>query len=228
MNMPIILAFGHKSRSGKDEACRTIIQHRHGKPIMEDDPLILWNIKHYSFARALKQEVTAAAYACGGMERLFVRPQEYMQENGNFLELPEWVIMDDNPPMDDQDSPLGKQRELLRWWGTEFRRGPNPDYWVKKVEAQIQKDQPDVALISDLRFENEMRWTKKYGDCIRIDRLGLPASTHESEVALARVPDDYWSAIIKNTGSLEDFRNEVLFVFDSLMSATQYQEQKSV
>jgi hypothetical protein len=224
MNMPIVLAFGHRSRSGKDEACRTIIQYRHSQPIMAEDPTIVWNIKHYSFARALKAEVTAAAFACGGMDRLFVRPQEYVQENGNFLELPEWVQMDLNPPMDDPDSPLGKQRNLLMWWGTEFRRSVNQDYWVKKVEAQIQEDKPDVALVSDLRFPNEKLWVQRYGMAVKINRPGLPHSTHESEIALAGVSDDQWDDVIQNKGTLAEFREKVLFSFDMLLSSTPEQK----
>jgi len=41
---------------------------------------------------------------------------------------------------------------------------------------------------------------------------------HTFRGGLAHVPDDNWTAVIKNIGSLEDFRNEVLFTFDSILS----------
>jgi len=40
-------------------------------PIMIDDPSIPYDIKQYSFARALKQEVTKLALGSGGMVNLF-------------------------------------------------------------------------------------------------------------------------------------------------------------
>src|ERR1019366_1326375 len=192
-----------------------------------------WNIKHYSFARALKQEVTENALRSGGMRNLFsdgirIDGAGFMQTNGNVLALPDWVQFDEDAPMDDPDCPLGKQRALLQFWGTQLRRGADPDYWVKKVEAQMSKDLPDVALLSDLRFLNEMQWVQRYGECVRIDRLGLPPATHESELALANIPADCWSDAIKTNGTLEELKEKVLFSFDSLMSAIpQDLEQKA-
>jgi len=226
-NMPLVLAFGHRARCGKDEACRTILRERHGKPIMQDDPAIVYDIKHHSFAKALKAEVTDMALKSGGMAALFseglrIPGAGYAHSDGNSLvELPEWVQYDlvDGDP----DCPLGKSRTFLQFWGV-FRRQEDEDYWVKKVEAQILKDKPTVALVSDCRFPNEMRWVHKYGECVRVDRPSVKSpNTHISEEALANVPDDQWAAIIKNTGSLEGFRNEVLFAFDSILSSVPVQ-----
>lgn len=48
-------------------------------------------------------------------------------------------------------------RLLLQGWGTEFRREQDPNYWVKKAMAQVEKDNPQVAIFTDMRFENEAR-----------------------------------------------------------------------
>lgn len=220
----MILGFGHRARCGKDEACRTIMQHRHGTPIMSDDPSVVYNIKHYSFAKALKQEVTELALKSGGIHNLFsdglrLPDTGYYRADGNIIRLPDWVQYDENAPMDDPDCPLGKQRTFLQFWGV-FRREEDPEYWVKKVAEQIAEDKPDVALISDCRFPNEMRWIQQNGECIRVDRPSVKSpNAHISEEALANVPDDQWAAVIKNTGSLEEFRNEVLFIFDMILSS---------
>ena len=221
----IVLAFGHRARSGKDEACRTIIRERHGRPIMIDDPSITYDIKQYSFARALKQEVTKLALGSGGMVNLFsdglrIEGAGFAHSDGNsIVPLPEWVKYDIDPAEIDPDCPLGKSRTFLQFWGV-FRRQEDENYWVKQVEEQIEKDKPTVALISDCRFPNEMQWARTYGECVRIDRPSVKSpNAHISEEALAHVPDDNWTAIIKNTGSLEDFRNEVLFTFDSILSS---------
>lgn len=224
-NMPLVLAFGHRARCGKDEACRTILRERHGKPIMADDPSVTYDIKHYSFAKTLKQEATKLALNSGGMTNLFsdglrIEGAGYAHSDGDsVVPLPDWVQYDVNPEEKDDDCPLGKSRTFLQFWGM-FRRQEDENYWVNQVEAQILKDKPMVALISDCRFPNEMRWAQKYGECIRVDRPSVKSpNAHISEEALAHIPDENWAAIIKNIGSLEEFRNEVLFIFDSILSS---------
>ncbi len=210
----IIFGFGHRMRCGKDEACRTIIQGRSEHYI----------IKQYSFARALKQEVTKMALGSGGMPNLFSDGLRYpdagfARADGNIVSLPDWVQYDPEAPMDDPDCPLGKQRAFLQFWGV-FRREENSDYWVNQVAKEIAKDKPEIALLSDLRFDNEMRFVKKYGEAVRVDRPSVrSANAHISEEALAGVPDDCWDSIIKNNSTLEKFREDVLFTFDMLISS---------
>jgi hypothetical protein len=229
MSMPIVLVFGHRARCGKDEACRTILRERHGKPIIVDDPSVTYDIKHYSLAKALKTEVTKLALGSGGMANLFsddlrIEGAGFAHSDGVTLEaLPDWVQYDINPEELDPDCPLGKSRTFLQFWGI-FRRKEDENYWVKQLEDQIKKDQPTVALVSDCRFPNEMRWVQQYGECIRVDRPSVKSpNAHISEEALANVPDEQWAAVLKNTGSLENFRSEVLFIFDSIMSSVPVQ-----
>jgi hypothetical protein len=222
----IVVAFGHRARSGKDEACKIILSKLHGKPVMEDDPSITWNIKHYSFAKALKAEVTKLALNSGGMRALFSDGYRYdgagfARANGDIVALPDWVQYDlvDGDP----DCPLGKSRTFLQFWGV-FRREDDPNHWVKQVHAQIAADKPDVALISDCRFMNEMTWAQRYGFVVRVDRVGLPplrgiSGMHVSELALAGVPDEDWDSILVNDSDLEAFRERTLFIFQMLMSA---------
>lgn len=220
----IIFGYGFRARSGKDTACATVIKER-GKQ---------YDIKHYSFAKTLKQEVTENAIKSGGMRNLFsdglrLEGAGFLQTNGNILSLPEWVQFDEAAPMDDVDCPLSKQRSLLQFWGTNLRRSADENYWLKKVAEQIAEDRPEIALISDLRFLNEVNFILKYGEIIRVDRPGLPPlnEVHESERALATYTG--WSDVIKNEGTLEEFKDKVLFSFDMLMSAVpQGLEQKTV
>jgi hypothetical protein len=56
-------------------------------------------------------------------------------------------------------------RPLLQCWGTNIWRFKDPDHWVKKLAAQFKKDagEVDIALISDVRFPNEINWLKTLG-----------------------------------------------------------------
>jgi hypothetical protein len=212
----IIFGFGHRSRSGKDLACDTIIEER-GK---------LYDIKHYSFGQELKREVVANALASGGMLNLFsdgLRGEGcgFLQENGNIIALPEWVQYDPEAPMDDPDCPLGKQRTLLQWWGTEYRRSVNQDYWLNKVALRISREKPEIALISDVRFPNEAYFCQKYGEVIKVHRPGMLkdaslSAVHISEAALATFGS--WDDIIVNDSTLGVFRERVLFSFDMLLT----------
>lgn len=208
----IVFGYGFRARSGKDTAVEVILKERGH----------LYSMKRYSFASELKREVNRAALACGGMEHLFVQPQEYVQENGNFLALPEHVVFDPNPPMDDPECPLGKQRLFLQWYGGEFRRSCNQSYWVDKVSKRIADEKPECALISDLRYLNEVAFCQTYGEAIKINRPDLPqlagaAAKHSSETELEKFND--WDDVIQNDSSLEVFRERVLFSFDSLLSS---------
>jgi hypothetical protein len=231
----VIFGFGHRARSGKDTAAAIILKERSQKlyaSAKAGEPLetgyVGYDIRIYSFAGELKREVNENAVLSGGMRNLFddglrIEGAGYCQENGNIIALPDWVQYEPDADMSDPLCPLGKQRSLLQFWGTELRRSCNPDYWVKKVAKRIAEEKPELAIITDMRFPNEMAFVQHYGEAIRVDRANLPALTgasgvHVSELALATVPDESWDAIIKNNGTLEEFRDKVLFTFDMLMS----------
>ena len=217
----IIFGYSGKARSGKDLAVATIIAERGH----------LYKIKRFSFASELKREVNTAALACGGMEHLFTQPQEYVQENGNFLPLPEHVVYDESAPMDDPECGLGKQRLLLQWYGGEFRRGCNPSYWINKVRQRIADERPEISLISDVRYMNEVSFCQDFGEVIHISRPGLPslggaAGTHASETELDNFKG--WDDTILNDCSLSEFQERVLFSFDMLLSSTPVLRSASV
>lgn len=65
------------------------------------------------------------------------------------------------------EDPIEKElvRKVLISYGTGYWRNKDPDHWVKKLAAQLKKDEGevDVALISDTRFPNEIEQIKKLG-----------------------------------------------------------------
>jgi hypothetical protein len=214
----IIFGFGHRARHGKDTAAK-FIQEECGKQ---------YDIRLYSFARELKEEVNKNAIASGGMRNLFVEGLReplggYWQTNGNILPLPEWVQYEENPDMTDPLCPFGKQRTLLQWWGTEYRRSIEPNYWVDRVAERLVKEKPEIALITDMRFPNEFLFVQKYGETIKVHRPGIPVlpGAHASEEALASVPDHQWSAVIYNDGTLEQLKQQAIYTFDELMEKVQ-------
>jgi len=212
-HMPIVIGIGHRARHGKDTVAAMIKQHRGDKYRTAISP----------FAAALKREVNKCAENSGGMIRLFDpglydECGGYLQENGNFLPLPQWVQYDPNAPMDDPLCPYGKQRTLLQWWGTEYRRSINPDYWVLRNAEFISECGAEVVLIPDLRFPNEFDFCRKYGAAIKVHRPGVESpNAHPSEESLAHLKDCEWDAVIYNEGTLEDLEKQALYVFDEIL-----------
>ncbi len=222
----VVFGYGYRARSGKDTAAQTIKQERGDQ----------YDIRLYSFAGELKREVTECADKSGGIRHLFdpglySEFGGYLQENGNILSLPEWVQYEPDADMTDPLCPYGKMRLLLQWWGTQYRRSVNPNYWVQRVAKRIAEEKPEIALITDVRFLNEVAFCQEYGEAIKIERPELPplegaAASHVSETELDSFKD--WDDVVVNDGSLEEFRERVLFSFDMLLETRPLQRPASV
>lgn len=202
-NSPVIIGFGHKARQGKDTAVHEIIRAFNKK-----DGII---VKQYSFAEALKKEVLG-------------REKELCELHN--------IEFDENPDMTDPicTGPYGKQRKLLQWYGTQFRRAQNINHWVEQVAFRIAIDASEAlqknfntkyfALISDLRFQNEFEWVKKNGGfTVKVERISdvpleLGNADHDSENDLNDAKFDY--VISAKEGELTKLKSNALEVFDSI------------
>jgi hypothetical protein len=165
----IVIGFGHRARQGKNTAALAVL---------ESLPLDC-QVRMYAFGDALRWEVRKACIAMGGQWELI----KAWKEAGI---MPEWVEYEDNKP-----------RSLLQWWGTEYRRSKDPDYWVKRLRKTLDAQRPEVALISDVRFPNEAEVLREWGGySVKVKRLGVPdvpVHEHASESALDSYTDwDYF------------------------------------
>lgn len=208
----VVVGFGYKARHGKDESVKAIIEARAGQ----------YDVRRYAFGNALKREANEAAIAAGGMLELF--KQGGVTEGGTFTPFPEWVKYEPEPDMTDPLCPIGKQRTLLQWWGTEYRRNQDTNYWVNRLREQIEAEKPRIALIADMRFPNEVSWIKSdpaTGFVCRVDRLGYDnKSKHESEHALDFMAEEDWHFIIQvNDGDVDELKRDAVVVFDLIVQS---------
>ena len=213
--MTKVIGFGFMNRSGKDTAAAEIIKQRHKYSKAERTLPIgasVYDIRRYGFGDALKAEVNAAIEKAGNAVELFHQMDE---------QLPEWVVMED-PDMTDPLCPYGKFRTLLQFWGSEYRRGQNPRYWIERLEERIYRENPEVALISDVRYSNELSWIKSTmnGYAVHVHRPEGPTGTgHQSEKELAALPEQAWSATLYNHEEHFDwFKENAVRLFDELMA----------
>ena len=76
-------------------------------------------------------------------------------------------------------------RRLLQWWGTDFRRAQDPDYWVNWARESAEEADVDVVFFTDTRFDNEVDFIlNDYGIVFKV--LANP-STREARIG--PVPD---------------------------------------
>lgn len=213
MSETIVVGFGHKARNGKNTAVSTIIEK------FKDT----YDIREYSFAAALKREVNEAAGACGGLPQLI----EWLSRE---IGLPAYVKLDPNPDMTDPMCPQGKHRTLLQWWGTEYRRNNDEEYWVKKLAATIKADNPQFALISDMRFPNELAWVESHlsgGWSVKVTRQGYLdkniKADHPSETALDDAEFDIEINVLD--GELEDLKRSAVAAFEHIIEQFAVKEE---
>lgn len=106
-------------------------------------------------------------------------------------------------------------RNILQWWGTEYRRVQNPGYWVTAAQQTIlslwaQPMPPSGIVVTDVRFPNEAELIRNLGGLIwKIDRPGTaPAPTgHVSEVHGDEFQPDL---TIRNTHDIRHLQSIVL------------------
>lgn len=214
----VVFGFGHKARHGKDTAAAAIKTARGNRRP--------YDIRIYGFAGELKREVNDLVSKFGSMKEFFNVMKDgslggklgLINEVGGMMYLPEWVEYDPKADMTDPLCPLGKQRALLQWWGTNYRRAVNEDYWIIRLAKRLAEEKPEIALVPDLRFLNEMAFCKQYGETLKVVRPHQgDVNSHPSETALAHLQDDAWSAVIVNDGTLEELKAKAVQTFDRLM-----------
>jgi hypothetical protein len=208
----LILGIGNKARHGKDSFAKAIelyygkINATALKHSMSLKPII---VQQHAFADALYKEVNAQLKHGDSIWK--TRCVYAGNDDGftfSYAELPEWVQPDPNPEVSER-SPYGKHPKLLQWWGTEFRRARDPNYWVDKFVAGINP-KADIVIATDMRFLNEADMIKKLGGyTVQVNRLnadGTPfvdtarPANHVSEIQLDGYNYDY--KITVKTGDL--------------------------
>ena len=104
-----------------------------------------------------------------------------------------------------QNKPLF--RPMLQWWGTEFRRAQDADYWIGRAAAKMAASDASLVIVTDVRFVNEAQFVRGAGGMlVRVHRPGCAAGRHSSET----IQDGFqFDLEIVNSGTLEQLRATV-------------------
>lgn len=90
-------------------------------------------------------------------------------------------------------------RQVLQWWGTEYRRAQNPRYWLEKNDEWLELQRkavkypehaPACFVNTTVRFPNEQEWIHaKGGNVWHVWRDDIRAvNPHPSENQLSKLP----------------------------------------
>lgn len=106
-------------------------------------------------------------------------------------------------------------RDIMQQFGTGILRKINPNIWAESCLKRIKEEGPTIALIGDIRFENELDVLKNASDIedVKIVKLTLNPlnSDHESEVSVDAIPLEKFDSIIDNANLNIYDKNDVLY-----------------
>jgi len=143
-----------------------------GKDTLADGLVLRAGFVKLAFADALRQEVQHAFELVDGFDRAAgwalltdratkQQPHERLAlgwcTNLEFVQAVNRAVFAGDMPLDELDVPRSP-RQILQWWGTEYRRAQNEHYWVIKLlerMADLAEGGSRHLVITDCRFANE-------------------------------------------------------------------------
>lgn len=103
-------------------------------------------------------------------------------------------------------------REVLQYVGTDMFRKMNSNVWLDSLFRRIEEEDPELALVSDVRFENEVQAIKEEGGFV----IGLTRSpygssdSHKSESSVTEAID--LCTVIIDNGKMDlSQQNEAIY-----------------
>lgn len=201
-----IIGLTGRARAGKDTAAGFILKWCADRGIRAERVALADPLK-VSAAAALGFDTTPRP----GMVEDAVAFCDFLKQDG-------WVVEIYNPDVGIQSAVSG--REYLQRYGTEAHRGVfGEDFWIKVAEDRLNKmaGSVEVAVITDVRFNNEARMVCNYsGENWLVQR---PTGEDEISTGLehtseAGVDGVYVHEHLLNYGTREEFEATVRTLCD--------------
>ena len=168
------------------------------------------HIKLYSFASLLKRNIC--------MEVLGLSHEQCFgtDEQKNSLTKLQWQDMpimrtDKREPL--KEGPMSA-RQVMQFVGTDLFRKMYEKVWVEATIKQIKTEQPELAIVTDCRFPDEIEGIQQVGGkVIRLHRAPFKEDEHESEKALDNKNFHYskFDAVLSNQNMTIPQQSESLY-----------------
>jgi hypothetical protein len=111
-------------------------------------------------------------------------------------------------------------RQIMQWWGTEYRRAQDDDYWVKRLYDTLMHAFTfqfcDLFVIPDCRFENEAVFVRRnHGQIWQVVRPGLDP-TEGAHVSATDGSQFLPNALLENTHSIAWLQQQAMAAYNHL------------
>ena len=206
--MTLIIGYSGRARSGKSESCEAIRNFTCQE---------YWNSARrstscdsYALSVPIQRRRTAVVYDIGNLIRL-------------------WCIKNGRLPQIERRDMTREQLQILIDVGKE-RRADDPNFWLDLMFTSIAFDAPDVALIPNLRYENEAAAVKaQNGFVVRMTRLNANGSEYISpdrdpndisETSLQFWPADFYFTV--KDGHVDLVRKQAVALYLYLSECGRY------
>jgi len=185
MSNPIIIGLTGYAGAGKDTVADALVTHA--------------GFRKIAFADALRLEV-AGAYRLGTHAHILSdraskehpHPQLALSRcfDRKFVDCMAQIEANKDDPDSDHDvwlDAMRSPRQILQWWGTEYRRAQSGNYWSTQVALRIAAGIAQGAehwVVTDCRFDNEALAIRRLGGEIwQVQRPGhkTPEGGHVSQ-----------------------------------------------
>jgi len=118
---------------------------------------------------------------------------------------PEWLDANRSP------------REIMQWWGTEFRRAQHPNYWSRVLLSRLTEAHRAGGsrfVITDVRFDNEAEALRSAGGVMwQITRPGITGQAEGSHISATDGSRFKPDAVIANVHDVRHLQGVVLTEF---------------
>lgn len=106
-------------------------------------------------------------------------------------------------------------RDALNMLGNTMRAHVSPEVWVLAVTRRIDASAGGRFVISDVRYQNEVRAIRDRGGRVfRVDRQCAAVSYDDSDDALEGF--DQWDGVVDNGGSIDDLAAQAAALVDTI------------
>ncbi|RRH82314.1 hypothetical protein EH244_27070 [Variovorax beijingensis] len=125
---------------------------------------------------------------------------------------------DHRTPLSDEwlDMPRAP-RQILQWWGTEYRRMQHPRYWTRALLSRLvayQRDGESRFVITDVRFDNEADTVRAAGGTLwQVTRPGCNGQAENAHVSATDGARFKPEAVIANIHDVRHLQGLVLSEF---------------
>lgn len=116
-------------------------------------------------------------------------------------------------------------RQIMQWWGTEYRRHQDEHYWARRLTQKIDQlcfEGHNRFVVTDVRFPNEAHTIKQLGGklwLIRRKQAECLAASHVSEQLIDSLRPD---VVVRNDESLSVLNLSVSLALNQSLSQAHF------